>query len=311
MKFITWALGHSPLICQISSVNELAYRPTPIRQYDPDGTDQLFDFFGGPPQFEFSLGEAIKAGCLVPYEYYIHPVEFQPDEMERYQELTERLIKAGFQIGDDGRTVGLTDRVASLLRDRRALVEQADAKISSLARELERIGTNRVARTLIYASAKATVDGKTKQIIEVNRVLERLNIISHQYTSEETSSKQSRSILDRFGAGDYQVLTAMKVLDEGVDIPQTDTAFLLASSTVEREWVQRRGRILRQVPGKDVARLHDFIVVPPCLESPAAKSLLRSELRRASAFADLAENEYDPDGANTVIRQLENELWGL
>ena len=103
----------------------------------------------------------------------------------------------------------------------------------------------------------------------------------------------------------------MKVLDEGIDIPQTDTAFLLASSTVEREWVQRRGRILRQAPGKDVARLHDFIVVPPCLESPAAKSLLRSELRRASAFADLAENDYDPDGANTVIRQLENELWGL
>ena len=284
---------------------------TPVRQYDPDGTDQLFDFFGGPPQFEFSLGEAIKAGCLVPYEYYIHPVEFQPDEMERYQDLTERLIKAGFQIDDDGRTVGLTDRVASLLRDRRALVEQADAKISSLARELERIGTNKVARTLIYASAKATVDGKTRQIMEVNRVLERLNVISHQYTSEETSSKQSRSILDRFGAGDYQVLTAMKVLDEGIDIPQTDTAFLLASSTVEREGVQRRGRILRQAPGKDVARLHDFIVVPPCLESPAAKSLLRSELRRASAFADLAENEYDPDGANTVIRQLENELWGL
>ena len=191
------------------------------------------------------------------------------------------------------------------------MVEQADAKISSLARELERIGTNEVARTLIYASAKATVDGKTKQIIEVNRVLERLNVISHQYTSEETSSKQSRSILDRFGAGDYQVLTAMKVLDEGVDIPQTDTAFLLASSTVERERVQRRGRILRQAPGKDVARLHDFIVVPPGLESPPAKSLLRSELRRASAFADLAENEYDPDGANTVIRQLENELWGL
>ena len=284
---------------------------TPIRQYDPDGTDQLFDFFGGPPKFEFSLGEAIKAGCLVPYEYYLHPVEFRDDEMESYEDLTERLIRAGFQMDDDGRTVGLTARVASLLRDRRALVEQADAKVGSLASELERIGTNRVARTLIYASAKATANGKQKQIVEVNRVLERLNIISHQYTGEETGSKRSRSILDRFGAGDYQVLTAMKVLDEGVDIPQTDTAFLIASSTVEREWVQRRGRILRQAPGKNMARLHDFIVIPPDLESPAAKSLLRSELRRASAFSDLAENEYDPGGPNSVIRQLEDELWGL
>ncbi len=282
---------------------------TPIRQYDPDGTDQLFDFFGGPPQFEFSLGEAIKSGCLVPYEYYIHPVEFQPDEMELYHDLTERLTKAGFRIDDDGRTVGLTQRVAKLLRDRRALVEQADAKIRSLETVLERTGPSNIKRTLIYASAKATARGKVKQIIEVNRVLEKLNVISHQYTSEETSSKRSRSYLDRFGAGDFKVLTAMKVLDEGVDIPHTDTAFLLASSTVEREWVQRRGRILRHAPGKDVARLHDFIVVPPDLESPASRSLLRSELRRASAFADLAQNEFDPDGPNTVIRQLEENIW--
>ena len=284
---------------------------TPIRQYDPDGTDHLFDFFGGPPLFEFSLGQAIEAGCLVPYKYYLHPVAFQPGEMECYEDLTEKLIKSGFRIDDDGRTVGLTSRIASLLRDRRALVEQADGKAIVLERELKRIGTSQIARTLIYTSAKATVAGKTRQVTEVNRVLQRLNIISHQYTNEETGSAQSRSILERFGSGDYQVLTSMKVLDEGVDIPQTDTAFILASSAVEREWVQRRGRILRHAPGKVIARLHDFIVVPPDLDSPASKSLLRSELRRASAFANLAENEYDPDGPNIVIRQLEDRLWGV
>ena len=84
----------------------------------------------------------------------------------------------------------------------------------------------------------------------------------------------------------------------------------LASSTVEREWVQRRGRILRHAPGKTFASLHDFIVVPPGLDSPAAKSLLKTELRRASAFASLAENEYDSDGPNRLIRQLEDEMLG-
>ena len=281
---------------------------TPIRQYDPDGTDQLFEFFGGPPQFEFSLRDAILSECLVPYKYFPHPVEFQDEEMEYYLEITQKLVRAGFRTDDDGRTVGLTARVASLLRDRRALVEQASGKISSLERELRQIGTSKIARTLIYTSAKPVAPGKTRQITEVNRLLERLNIISRQYTSQETSSADSQSILDRFGAGDYQVLTSMKVLDEGVDIPQTDTAFLLASSTVEREWVQRRGRILRQAPGKDTAHLHDFIVIPPVLDSPGAKSLLRSELRRASAFADLAENEYDPGGPSIVIRELEEEL---
>ena len=282
---------------------------TPIRQYDPDGTDQLFDFFGGPPLFDFSLGDAIDTGCLVSYQYYLHEVELESDEMEYYEDLTEQLVRAGFRIDDDGRTVGLSDRVARLLRDRRALVEQADAKLRVLEHKLKCIGSESVTKTLIYASAKPVVPGKVRQITAVNEILQRLNIISHQYTAEETGTSQSRKILDRFGTGDYQVLTSMKVLDEGVDIPQTDTAFLLASSTVEREWVQRRGRILRHAPGKPFAHLHDFIVVPPDLGSLAARSLLQSELRRASAFADLAENEYDPGGPNSVIQRLEATLW--
>ena len=281
---------------------------TPIRQYDPDGTDKLFNFFGGPPLFNFSLGDAIDSGCLVSYQYHLHEVEFESDEMEYYEDLTEQLVRAGFRIDDDGRTVELSDRVARLLRERRALVEQAHAKLGALEHKLRCIGAESVTKTLIYTSAKPVAPGKDRQITAVNEMLQRLNIISHQYTAEETGTSRSRKILDRFGMGDYQVLTAMKVLDEGVDIPQTDTAFLLASSTVEREWIQRRGRILRNAPGKSFAHLHDFIVVPPDLNSPAAKSLLESELRRASAFADLAENEFDPDGPNRVIREHEGML---
>ena len=228
--------------------------------------------------------------------------------MERYEDLTDQLVRAGFKADDEGRTVGMSDRVAKLLRDRRALVEQAKGKISSLESQLNIIGSNEVSRTLIYTSAKPTVGDRARQITGVNRVLQELNIVAHQYTSEETGTLHSRGILDRFASGDYQVLTAMKVLDEGVDIPETDTAFLLASSTVEREWVQRRGRILRQAPGKVVADLHDFIVIPPDLDSAASKSLLRSELRRASAFADVSENEFDPGGPNATIRSLENKL---
>ena len=136
-----------------------------------------------------------------------------------------------------------------------------------------------------------------------------LHVNAHQYTGEETSSSKSSSFLEKFEYGDYQVLTAMRVLDEGVDIPETGTAFLLASSTVEREWVQRRGRILRNSPGKQFANLHDFIVVPPDTESPSGTSLLASELRRARSFAQLAENEFDPDGPNNVIRSLEAKIW--
>ena len=281
---------------------------TPIRQYDPDGTDQLFDFFGGKPVFEFTLRDAINAGCLVPYRYYLHGVEFDEVEMEHYQDLTEQLVRAGFNITDDGRTVGLTPRVERLLRERRALVEQADSKLLALEQALRQMNPNSIQKTLIYTSAKPTVLDKSRQITAVNRLLQDLHITSHQYTAEETGTSKSQEFLRRFGSGDYQVLTSMKVLDEGIDIPQTDTAFLMASSTVEREWVQRRGRILRKAPGKEFANLHDFIVIPPDTVSPSGTSLLKSELRRVSAFADLAENEYDPDGPRAVIRNLESSI---
>ncbi len=282
---------------------------TPVRQYDPDGTDKLFDFFGGEPVFDFSLRDAIRAGCLVPYSYHPHVICFTSDEMDIYEDLTEQLVKAGFQIDDDGRTVGMTKCIDHLLRQRRALVEQADEKLARLEYELSRMRTSSISKTLIYASAKPVVPGKSRQITAVNRILQELDIISHQFTAAETQSKQSQSILDRFESGDYQVLTSMRVLDEGVNIPQTDTAFLLASSTVEREWVQRRGRILRTAPGKGIAHLYDFVVVPPYIETAASKSLLRSELRRVAAFADLAENEFDTGGPNDLIRKLERKIW--
>ena len=281
---------------------------TPIRQYDPDGTDQLFEFFGGKPVFEFTLRDAISAGCLVPYRYYLHPVEFDGAEMEHYDDLSEQLVRAGFRITDDGQTVGLTPKVERLLRERRALVEQAGSKLIALEQVLWQMNPNSIRKTLIYTSAKPTALDKPRQITAVNRLLQDLRITSHQYTAEETGTSKSQGFLQRFGSGDYQVLTSMKVLDEGIDIPQTDTAFLMASSTVEREWVQRRGRILRNAPGKEFANLHDFIVIPPDTGSPSGTSLLRSELRRASAFADLAENEYDPDGPRTVIRNLESSI---
>jgi superfamily II DNA or RNA helicase len=97
----------------------------------------------------------------------------------------------------------------------------------------------------------------------------------------------------------------MKVLDEGVDIPQTTTAFLMASSTVVREWVQRRGRILRKSTGKSIAHLHDFLVVPPDLESKTARAILRREFERGREFASLADNSGSPGGPWEVLSAYE------
>ena len=290
-------------------VHRMGLSATPVRQYDADGTRELFAYFrtDGDPAFTFTLGEAIKAGCLTPYRYLLHPVEMSDDEMERYSELTEQLVKAGFSAEDTG-DGGLSERQEQLLRERRALVEQASSKLTAL-RDLLQPRAADVRHALVYCSAKAVRPPHSlKQIDQVREVLRELRIDTHMYTAAETSRANSRSFLEGFATGMYQVLLAMKVLDEGVDVPAAHEAFLLASSTVEREWVQRRGRVLRNSPGKTYADLHDFIVLPPDSSEVGARGLLQSELRRAQHFADDADNKYQTDGPIDVIRAIEARL---
>ena len=223
--------------------------------------------------------------------------------------LTEELAKAGFKRDDDGQVVGLTRRGERLLRDRRAVLEQASAKVQVLRQLLQEQGPSTVQRCLVYASGKATVLEEERQIERINEMLSELGVISHQFTSAETSRRDASKLLEAFGQGDYQVLTAMKVLDEGIDIPQTDTAYILASSAVRREWVQRRGRILRRAPASRWPVFTTFIVVPPQLESDEGAAILRGELRRAEEFASLAENEWDSDGPRSIISKFEAHTW--
>lgn len=289
--------------------HRIALSATPIRQYDHEGTRLLFDYFETDvePAYSFTLNDAIRVGCLTPYRYHIHTVPLSDDEIERYTDLTTQLRRTGFG-HDDGVDVGLTDRQAQLLRDRRGLIEQASGKIDTL-RHLLQPEAATLTHTLIYCSAKAVkAPHSHRQIDLALEVLAELRITSHMFTAIETSRRDSHQYLASFASGDYQALLAMKVLDEGVDVPAANQAYLLASSTVEREWIQRRGRILRNSPGKTVADLHDFVVIPPDPTDSSAASLLRSELRRAEHFAQDSINYYDDDGPADQIHAIEQQL---
>jgi superfamily II DNA or RNA helicase len=120
-------------------------------------------------------------------------------------------------------------------------------------------------------------------------------LLIHQFTAQE-NTKERQQLLADFASGKLQALVAMKCLDEGVDVPSTDTAYILASSSNPREFIQRRGRILRKFPGKEHSYIHDLIAVPPLsntnlLDSPtfaSERSIIRKELQRFKEFADLA-----------------------
>ena len=287
----------------------LGLSATPERQYDPEGTRALFDFFG-ETVFEFSLAEAIGV-CLVPYNYYLHKVSLTDDEFEEWQRLTALLVRTGFGGGDqDPSDSGkLPSRVTALLRKRRKVIESAENKVLTLRSLLSAKPRDEIQHTLVYATDKGR-----DQLLATNDMLQNdLHLTIHQLTAEETQNKKrAANLLDRFAAGEYHVITCMRVLDEGVDFPQVSSGYLLASNTVKRQWIQRRGRILRRCDaiGKKIAHLHDFVVIPPDPGGSSGRAILRSELDRAQEFAELADNAGSRDGPFDQVETIMREMYG-
>ena len=269
----------------------LGLSATPVRQYDEEGTEALFEFFG-PVVFFFTLEEAIGR-CLVEYDYYVHPVYLTNTEMDDWFDLTGKIKQNAWR----SQSRKPDEYLSKLLRDRRALLETASGKVSKLKALLDEEDTSGLRHTLIYTSDKGP-----DQLDNVNRVLRDRNILFHQLTADETANReQTKQIIKSFQCGEIQILTAKRVLDEGVNVPQICKAFILASTTVERQWVQRRGRLLRTCNAirKTYSVIHDLLALPPSMDKeldPDARSLVRSELRRVQEFARLARNAGRPDG---------------
>ena len=283
----------------------LGLSATPIRQYDEEGTEQLLEFFG-PIVFQFTLEEAIGR-CLVEYEYYVHPVELTEDEMDEWYELTEKIGKNAWRQEDHDAD---DEYLMKLLRDRRALLENAENKIAVLEDVLtQREDFERLQHTLIYTSDKAP-----QQLKDVNALLNKHSILFHQLTYEETGDREkTRRIIQSFQQGTLRILTAKRVLDEGVNIPEIERAFILASTTVERQWTQRRGRLLRtcRETGKTHSEIHDFMALPADLDNidDKARTLIGSDLKRIQAFAGLAMNAGRDDGPLDLIDQLVRAIY--
>jgi superfamily II DNA or RNA helicase len=279
----------------------LGLSATPVRQYDEEGTAFLFDYFG-PSCFSFQLEQAIGR-CLTPYDYFVHFVALSDDEMSEWRDLTDQIGRLAWKI-----ETGIDDaQLNLLLLRRRRVLETAGGKLRCLGELLDVENLRDIRYTLIYAT-----DKDPEQLKRVNDLLNARDLLFHQLTSEETSDKtQSQRILSRFQAGELQILTAKRVLDEGVNVPQIERAYILASTTVRRQWVQRRGRLLRTCKeiGKTHAIIHDLVALPPEAYDgqrmdPDARKVVRSELDRVWEFARLSRNGARSGGPFEQVERL-------
>jgi DNA phosphorothioation system restriction enzyme len=268
----------------------LALSATPERYFDETGTERIFDYFGPVLEPEFTLRDAIQAGALVQYTYTPMLVELTPEEVEDYAELTAAIGRA---MGIGGREDNAS--LEQLLFKRARLICTAENKLTQLKDLMaNRLDTD---HTLFYCGDGSVEDETTeesrRQLEAVTDLLKfRLGYKVEPYVAE-TTLLEREDLRYAFEKGHLQGLVAIRCLDEGVDIPAIKTAVILASSSNPRQFIQRRGRILRQATGKTQAELFDMIVIPPDLGREyweIERRVLRGELSRFVEFADLALN---------------------
>lgn len=247
----------------------LGLSATPERFGDPVGSKAIFDYFGKVVEPKFTLRDALDANVLVPYEYDFVTCQLTEDEQANWDALTVRVSQEIAR--NDGE---LTDVALHLLRQRARISKSASGK-ARIARSLLKENYKSGDRWLVYCS-------DVNHLRTVREELAGLPFDLLEYHSQDDGDHAATLSYFRTRGG---VLLAIKCLDEGVDIPLINRALILASSTNPREYIQRRGRVLRRSPGKYGARLFDVIVT-----GQDHKAITQSEVTRAMEFARDARN---------------------
>ena len=289
----------------------LALSATFDRHHDEEGTERLYQFFG-KKAIEYTLEEAIRDKMLTEYYYYPIVIALTEEERGSYTELTREIGRC-ITKSKNGK-IKLSKKGEMLAIKRSRIIAGASEKVERLIEIMQEYKDDD--NMLIYCGAAQLTDEweaddiGIRQIDLVTRRLgNELNMKVAKYTSNENiieRERRKRMFLEK----DIQALIAIKCLDEGVNIPSVKTAFILASSTNKKEYIQRRGRVLRLAPDKLYARIYDFVCLPRTLEEmpeitadeiEQEKRLIINELNRVLEFKRLALNPYD---SNELIDEL-------
>lgn len=309
----------------VKYIRRIGLSATPERQFDERGNKALMNFFGCHDErytFEFGMQEAIAKGYLCRYNYYPHLVHLTDNEMQEYIKISRQLSKF-FNYDKDGFTSS-DDVLMRLLLKRKRIIHKAANKESIFRTIMEKRYEEKgnLKYTLVYVpegnrpdnydadrftdSESIIDDNDADRIINTYTQIVR-NICPTTTVKKFTSGiKERNTVLEDFAAGKLEVLTSMKCLDEGVDVPRSELAVFCASTGNPRQFIQRRGRILRNHPEKHKAEIHDLVVAPVINASDECfsmeQSLLRSELKRVRDFAIMSENaDYAYKELNEVL----------
>lgn len=299
----------SKLLQDIHLKKRIGLSATPSRKFDVTGNKAIQEFFNDEPPYlvSFSMKEALERGVLCKYKYYPHIVELTDQEMEKYKELSLQLLRMGLFDKETG-SFRSTPEIERKLIERKRIIHKATNKLHAfkgiLKNEFKK--KNNLKYTLIYVPEGVEVSFENRdysvQTQEENRLINKYTkavsktddtIMVKQFTA---NSNNRDEMLKSFEDGTVHVLTSMKCLDEGVDVPRSELAIFCASTGNPRQFIQRRGRVLRLHDDKTHATIHDLVVVPEIADKNTfemEKGLVKKELERVVDFANLAMNKME------------------
>ncbi len=296
----------------------LALSATLNRHNDEEGTAKLYEYFG-QKCIEYPLDRAIEEKKLTNYKYYPIITTLNDTELSKYTQLSLEIGKCIIK-GKNGK-VRLSEKGKILALNRARLVAGAEDKIIKLHECI--LPYRNETHILVYCGATtllaenqeySNIDSEDLRQIDVvtNLLGNKLNMKVSQFTSKEDMPEREL-LKHEFAVGDnLQALIAIKCLDEGVNIPKIKLAFILASTTNPKEYIQRRGRVLRLAEGKDFAIIYDFIILPRPLDHVHSLtemqmsrdiSLVRNEIFRAQEFASISMNMAEAESIIDEIKE--------
>lgn len=320
-------MGAGKILSRLKAVpylRRIGLSATPERQYDEETTKKIMKFFGSESlyTYEYSMAEAIEKGVLCRYRYYPHIVKLTTAEMEEYLEISRRLAQYYIYNQDVFRPKDDAVLTALLLKRKRIIHKATNKQVvfrDILEKRLSERGS--INYTLVYVPEGnkpdedsdvyentdiIADDAESAHLIDIYTGIVRdlsPTTTVRQFTSNST---ERDNLLKDFADGKLDVLTSMKCLDEGVDVPRSELAIFCASTGNPRQFIQRRGRILRTHPDKYMAEIHDLVVAPEICDSENTynmeRNMLANELKRVYNFAFLSENLDD------TIREMEDIL---
>lgn len=277
----------------------LGLSATLVRYFDPEGTEFISNFFGHTV-YTMDIANAINHRFLVEYYYHIIPADLNTDEYARYRRLTSEIACLWNSKNPDDKEL-----LEQTLIKRSRVIRDAEEKLDKFSEWAEQCKEH-AKYALVYCSER--------HMKSVKKILRDSDIINREITAKNPSNPRERTeIIREFGNGRYDVIVANRVLDEGADIPAAKNCFMLASTGNPKQFIQRRGRVLRRYAEKyrdgstkEHASIFDVIILPALSpdydedEIRTERQIISSQICRIEDMASSARNR------DALLEQIED-----